>query len=164
MAKLLVTGMSGTGKSSALAVLASHGHRTVDADSDTWSVWAPDADGGNDWVWQEDAMRTLLDEHRDGHLFVAGCAANQRTFYPRFDHVVLLSAPGEVLLNRVALRTTNPYGKSPEEQALMLRYLRDVEPLLRKTCTIEIDATAPLAEIVQRLEEIAEGRVPNPNG
>jgi len=40
MAKILVTGMSGTGKSTALEVLAGRGHRTVDTDTDQWSRWA----------------------------------------------------------------------------------------------------------------------------
>ena len=162
MAKLLVTGMSGTGKSSALAVLATHGHRVVDADSAFWSVAALDASGEDDWIWREDLMARLLDEHREGHLFVAGCATNQGRFYPRFDHVVLLAAPGPVLMERVARRTNNPYGKTPEERALILRYLREVEPLLRQTCTAEINTSAPLAEVVRRLEAIADGPPPSP--
>lgn len=156
MGKVLVTGMSGTGKSSALEVLASHGHRVVDADAEAWSVWTQDADGEDDFVWREDVMTRVLETHRDGHLFVAGCATNQGRFYPRFDHVVLLSAPADVLLERVTRRTNNPYGKRPEERALILRYLREVEPLLRKTSTEELDATAPLAEIVCQLEAIAD--------
>lgn len=159
MAKLLITGMSGTGKSSAIAILASHGHRAVDADDRAFSMWAKDSAGEDDWVWRDDVMARLLDAHRGGHLFVAGCATNQGRFYPAFDHVVLLSAPGSILLERVAQRTSNPYGKSPEERALILRHLREVEPLLRRTCTAEIDATLPLAEVVRRLEAIADGPV-----
>jgi hypothetical protein len=33
--------------------------------------------------------------------------------------------------------------------------LREIEPLLRATCTHEIDASRPLAEVVDRLVEIA---------
>jgi shikimate kinase len=164
MALVLVTGMSGTGKSSALRVLASHGHRVVDADGDAWSVWAKDDLGEDDWIWREDRMTRLLDEHRAGHLFIAGSASNQRRFYRRLDHVVLLSAPAAVLVDRVTHRTNNPYGKSPEEQALILRYLREVEPVLRSTSTAEIDATAPLHDVVRRLEAIAESPSTMPRG
>jgi hypothetical protein len=38
-------------------------------------------------------------------------------FYPRFDHIVLLSAPAEVLAQRLATRATNPYAKDPAELA-----------------------------------------------
>ena len=38
MRRILVTGMSGTGKSSALAELARRGFRTVDTDEPGWTV------------------------------------------------------------------------------------------------------------------------------
>jgi shikimate kinase len=148
--KVLVTGMSGTGKSSALAGLAALGHRTVDTDTDRWSHWV-----GGDWVWREDAMTELLTGHREGALFVSGCKTNQGRFYPLFDHVVLLSAPADVLMARVTARTTNPYGRRPEQRAEILANLAAVEPLLRATATHELDATAPLGDVVQGLHRIA---------
>jgi hypothetical protein len=65
-----------------------------------------------------------------------------------------LRAPLEVLERRIETRTNNPYGKSPEERALILRHLAEVEPLLRATCTDEIDAAQPINEVVDRLVEI----------
>ncbi|QFY06770.1 AAA family ATPase [Nonomuraea phyllanthi] len=155
MAKVLITGMSGTGKSTALKALAARGHRTVDTDTGEWSHWVTAPDGSPDWVWREDAMAALLEGHRDGALFVAGCRSNQGRFYPRFDHVVLLSAPAAVMLARIAARVDNPYGKSPEEREAVLRDLAQVEPLLRATATLEIDASAPLDTVVARLEALA---------
>ena len=155
MPKVLVTGMSGTGKSAALQLLAGRGHRSVDTDTDEWSHWITAPDGSADWVWREPAMNTLLSSHREGHLFVAGCKTNQGTFYPQFDHVALLSAPAPVLLARISARDSNPYGKQPHERALILRHLAEVEPLLRASATIEIDASAPLPQVVRQLESLA---------
>ena len=149
--KVLITGMSGTGKSTVLEKLAEKGHRVVDTDSDTWSHWVTLSDGP-DWVWREDAMNQLLTQHNEGKLFVSGCHINQGKFYPYFDHVVLLSAPAEVILHRVAERTNNNYGKSPEERELILKHLDEVEPLLRATASMEIDASNPLKQIVRQLE------------
>jgi hypothetical protein len=42
-------------------------------------------------------MDALLAQHVTGWLFVAGCASNQGSFYDRFDAVVLLSVPREVM-------------------------------------------------------------------
>ena len=148
--RILVTGMSGTGKSSALAELASRGFRTVDTDEPGWTV--EDAEGGR-W-WDEERMARLLEEEGPV-LFVSGTVTNQGRFYDRFDAVVLLSAPWNVLLHRIANRTTNDYGKSAHERLLILGQLRDVTPLLRATCTHEIDASLPLAEVVEWLVEIA---------
>ncbi|MGA5299932.1 AAA family ATPase [Nucisporomicrobium flavum] len=156
MAKVLITGMSGTGKSSALHALAGRGHRTVDTDTGEWSRWTTLPDGTRDWIWREDAMAALLGGPAPGHLFVAGCRSNQGAFYPRFDAVVLLSAPADVLLTRVAARTGNPYGKTEQERVAILEHLEAVEPLLRATATAELDATAPLETVTRQLEELAE--------
>jgi dephospho-CoA kinase len=148
--RILVTGMSGTGKSSALAELARRGYRIVDTDETGWTV--EDAEGGR-W-WDEQRIAELL-EQEGPTLYVSGTVSNQGRFYDRFDAVVLLSAPAEVLLGRISARSTNHYGKSPEERELILSHLREVEPLLRATCTHEIDATLPLHDVVARLVEIA---------
>lgn len=152
--KVLVTGMSGTGKSTVLQLLAERGHRVVDTDTDEWSAWVTLPDGSRDWVWREDAIARLLAEREGSALFVAGCKSNQGKFYGRFDHVALLSAPADVLLARIDGRTNNPYGKSDEERELILHHLATVEPLLRATATIEIDASAPVEEVARRLEEL----------
>jgi len=83
--------------------------------------------------------------------------SNQGKFYDRFDAVVLLSAPAEVILGRVAERTTNDYGKGPGERELILSHLDRVEPLLRATSTHELDASRPLEEIVEALVAIGRG-------
>jgi broad-specificity NMP kinase len=158
VSKILVTGISGTGKSAALELLRERGHRVVDTDTDAWSHWVRLADGSPDWIWRADALSDLLTSHADGHLFVAGCKTNQGEFYSQFDQIVLLSAPADVLLARIATRTTNPYGKHPDERAEILCYLAEIEPRLRASATAEIDATAPLPEVVRQLEELASSR------
>jgi hypothetical protein len=57
---------------------------------------------------------------------------NQSKFYSRFNAVVLLSAPADVILDRIARRTTNQYGKIPVERAMILDDVARVEPLLRE--------------------------------
>jgi dephospho-CoA kinase len=160
VAVVLVTGMSGTGKSAALAELARRGHRVVDTDYGDWCEKVPASDrDGTEQLWREDLIDALLAEHDDGVLFVSGCVPNQGKFYPRFDAVVLLSAPAEVILDRVATRDTNDFGKSDVEREFILQDLVAVEPLLRAGATAEIDARAPLDHVVDELERIA-GRVP----
>ncbi|MDX6418890.1 MAG: hypothetical protein QOG28_3510, partial [Trebonia sp.] len=99
-------------------------------------------------------IAVLLATHQHGHLFVAGCKTNQGKLYAQFDHIALLSAPADILLARIAARTSNPYGNHPAERAMILRDLAEVEPLLRATATTEIDATAPLSQVVQHLENL----------
>jgi dephospho-CoA kinase len=137
MAKILVTGMSGTGKSSALAELGRRGCRVVETDDPGWSEWveSPNKVFGGEWLWVEDRMAELLQSDDDRTLFVEGCHWNQGKFYDRFDAVVLLSAPADVILDRIAGRQTNHWGKLPAEQELILHQLATVEPLLRTGST-----------------------------
>jgi shikimate kinase len=100
----------------------------------------------------------LLAGDEGASLYVSGTVSNQGRFYDRFDAVVLLSAPPNVLLSRLETRTTNPYGKTAAQRELVLRHLAEVEPLLRRACTHEIDATQPLADVVTQLAEL--GRDP----
>jgi shikimate kinase len=141
--RLLVTGMSGSGKSTLLAEMARRGYRTVDTDFGGWT--------GPDGLWDPVRVAALLAEPSD--LIVSGTVANQGRFYPRFDHVVLLSAPLDVLLDRVARRSDNPYGKTAEHRAEIERYVAEVEPLLRRGATLELDGRRPVAE----LGDIVEG-------
>jgi shikimate kinase len=136
--------MSGTGKSTLLHVLAGRGHLTVDTDYGGWTL----ADGR----WDAIRMSELLDREPD--VVVAGTVDNQGDFYDRFDHVVLLSAPLDILIERVSSRTTNPYGQTADEQAEIAQYVQTVEPLLRRTATIELDSQASVNELAGAVEDL----------
>jgi dephospho-CoA kinase len=155
VAVVLITGMSGTGKSAALAELERRGHRVVDTDCGDWLEDVPLPDGSVEPPWNEERIDALLSEQSDGTLFVVGTVANQGRFYPRFDAVVLLSAPLDVILERVASRTTNDYGKTDAELELTAKDLAAFEPLLRAGATVEIDTRRPLEDVVEELESIA---------
>ena len=140
--RVLITGMSGVGKSTVVAQLASLGFKAVDLDQ------APFADGPE---WNVSEVQRLLDSEDASVLFVAGTSERQVALYPRFDHIVLLSLPDEVMRERIEERTNNPYGKDPTELARQLALKTWVEPALRRAATIEIDSRMPLDEVVARI-------------
>lgn len=87
-------------------------------------------------------------------LVVSGTVRNQVGFYDRFEHVVLLSAPLEVLLNRVMRRQNNPYGKTAEHQREIQRYLGEVEPLLRRGASLELAGLRPVSELADTVQAL----------
>jgi RNase adaptor protein for sRNA GlmZ degradation len=164
MTAILVTGMSGTGKSTALEHMGRRGHRVVDTDVGDWIEPVL-----GERLWREDLIDALLTEHEHSGepLFVAGTVRNQRVFYPRFTEIVLLSAPLPVMLARIADRDTNPFGRTAPERAQIVRDTAEVEPLLRSSATVEIDTRLPLTEVVDRLAALSpcrRGRAGRPAG
>ena len=108
--RVLLTGMSATGKSAVVRELTARGYKAIDTD-DGWCEVVP----GGRQRWREDAIERLLAIEDADVLFVAGCEENQVRFHAQFDHIILLSAPVETLMQRLATRTSNPFGKSPDE-------------------------------------------------
>jgi broad-specificity NMP kinase len=97
MMRILLTGMSGTGKSAVIEELSARGYRAADIDQPGWSVHAPDGD----WIWNEQRVQKLLSDDEDNQMFISGCAENQGKFYPLLDAVILLSAPPAVMVERL---------------------------------------------------------------
>ncbi len=72
MKRVLLTGMSGVGKSSVVRELVARGYKAVDTD-DGWCEPLPDGRQ----QWREDAVQELLSTEDVDVLFVAGCEENQ---------------------------------------------------------------------------------------
>jgi dephospho-CoA kinase len=149
--RVLLTGMSGTGKSSIVRALADRGYKAVDTD-DGWCQTLPDGRQR----WREDAPADLLATEDTDVLFVAGCEENQVQFHALFDHIILLSAPAEALIERLKVRASNPYGKAPEELSRFLDDLQNVEPLLRQAADHEVRTTMPLSDVVMAILRLVD--------
>ena len=72
MKRVLLTGMSGTGKSSVVQKLVERGYKAIDTDYGFCDV---QPDGRQ--RWREDAIEELLATEDADVLFVAGCEENQ---------------------------------------------------------------------------------------
>jgi shikimate kinase len=160
--RILLTGISGVAKSTVTNELARRGYKAVDADGDEFSEWVEvlgefeeaagsPVEANRDWVWREDRMRDLLSIEDAEAVFISGCAANMGKFLPQFDHIVLLSAPADVIAARLRTRTNNPYGKHPDELTRVISLKESVEPLLRRVAHHEIDTNVNLDDVVNEV-------------
>jgi shikimate kinase len=158
MKRVLITGMSGTGKSSVIRELAARGYQAHDLDTPEWSEWV-DADPsdvltpaqGKDWVWREDRVRALLSQPQDGTLFIGGCAENMGRLFPLIDIVILLSATVATIMERLRARSSGSYGSVAEERRKVSDLISTIEPLLRKSADYEIDTSGPVDATVDEI-------------
>lgn len=157
MKRVLITGMSGTGKSSVIQELLARGYQAHDLDTAEWSEWI-DTDPsdlltptqGKDWVWREGRVRALLSRPEDGTLFIGGCAENMGQFFPLIDAVILLSAPVATIMERLRTRSPGSYGRVAEERRVK-DLISTIEPLLRKSTDYEIDTRRSIHATVDEI-------------
>lgn len=140
-----------------MSILDLRGYEVAETDEPGWCVpengdWStPD----HEWIWDVKSIAQLLEEHANTHLFVDGCRSNQGRFYDQFDHVVVLTAPLEVMLSRVQNRTTNPFGGSIDERDKIAQDKIEFEPLLIRSADLVIDTSARSPEeIADQLENL----------
>lgn len=158
MKRVLITGMSGTGKSAVVRELAARGYQATDLDTPEWSQWV-EADAsdsltpaqGKDWVWREDRVRALLSGHAQGTLFVSGCAENMHRLYALIETIILLSAPVETILERLEGRSPHGYGHTAEERDRVVELIASIEPLLRESADHEVDSRGTVEATVDAI-------------
>jgi dephospho-CoA kinase len=155
--RILITGMSGTGKSAVIEELRARGVAAHDLDTPEWSEWVTTDPSdtltpmeGQDWRWREDRVRNLLSGHRDGRLFISGTAENMSRLFPLIDSIVLLSAPPSVILERLKARPAG-YGHSEAERRKVLDLISTIEPLLRQAADLEIDTRKSVKATVDEI-------------
>jgi shikimate kinase len=162
MKRVLITGMSGTGKSAVVRELAARGHRAVDLDTPEWSQWV-DADAsdtltpgqGRDWVWREDRVRALLSGDDEGTLFISGCAENMARLFPLIDTIILLSAPIATIMTRLEARSFDGYGHTGQDRQKVGELIATIEPMLRESATHEIDTRRPVQATVDEILKLS---------
>jgi shikimate kinase len=69
--------------------------------------------------------------------------------FDEIDTVVLLSAPLDTLMDRLAARTTGGYGHTTEERRKVAELVATIEPLLRRSAHYEIDTARPIGKTVE---------------
>ncbi len=137
---ILVTGMSGSGKTTVARSLHSRGYTAIDTDSATGlSVWIERSTGKPnynfepkkaedwvekyDWLWDEGALRKLLSTNNV--TYFCGSSANQEQFYSLFDKIYLLEVNDELLIHRLTQdNREHDFGKRPGELDIILGWYK----------------------------------------
>ncbi len=164
MGKYLITGVSGTGKTTIAKEMQRLGYSAFDTDSvPKLAAWIERATGKQrpkefnsakdwvdryDWLWDEKCLRELL-ESQNEPLFFCGSSANQENFYSLFTQVFLLEIDDLSLQHRLLQsKRDHEFGRRPGEMEVILGWYKDFQEKTKSSGAIVIDATESLKKVI----------------
>lgn len=147
MRRILLTGMSGVGKSTILKKLASEGILCVDLDDG----WIQEIRGER--LINLEAVHRFIRVHDTEPIVFAGCAMNQGEL--RADCTVLLTASPETMRKRIAERE-NPFGKEEETWRKIMADKTEFEPILEAKSDMVINTEQPADDTAMQIRKLLE--------
>lgn len=172
MALIYITGPTCAGKSSLQKRLKLLGYEAYDADENICS-WYHNSTGKKVAYphtvnlrkedWQEDntflmdevVVQRLYATSRRKTVFILGNATNELKIADKyFDSVLCLEIDEETMVKRLLSRTTNQYGKDPDQMAVIRKWFNPTMDRYRRYGATMIDATQPIEDVVNQILEI----------
>lgn len=172
MPLVYLTGISGSGKSSVIRELQARGYEAHGVDEMGYADWVdrktgeiipfPEDESSVDihewykkhsWVLSKDRISKLKQQAdtNDTLIFLAGVADGEDKVWDYFDKVFVLNVDEATIRQRIANRTDNDFGKTPDEMAAILRWLEGYEERYRTYGAVIIDTTQPLDGVVDEI-------------
>ncbi len=150
MQKVLLTGMSGVGKSTILNQLKVEGFLTVDLDNSGWINYDVKEE---DYLMDTTKIIDFITLHEKEVVFLAGTTINQIHIYPYLDFVISLTAPLEVMKERIQNRENNPFGKTEDEWSKIVSDKVTFEEQIFKSSDYVISTDKPLQDVLKEIYE-----------
>ncbi|WP_026423501.1 dephospho-CoA kinase [Actinokineospora inagensis] len=163
MGAALITGCSGSGKSTVAAELSERGYTAIDADN----VIARWLDRSGSPVWMpDDASATWFDQHTwswdltwlddliasADTMYVCGAADNIARAWTRFERVYLLAISEATMLSRVDDQDRlHDFGRRPGQREWIRRWRPRYQDEVLALGAIEVDADRDLAAVVDTI-------------
>lgn len=153
----LIDGVSGAGKTSVCDELNRRGYMAIEADEvladfiDPTTGLPTDDHSSENWHWDKNKFAAMVKEANGHDIFVCGGAMNKPEFLHHFSKIFTLHLDDETLKHRLLHRTTNDYGKKPEELAFQLQENQQTVKNSKERGSILIDATQPLNIVVEKI-------------
>jgi adenylate kinase family enzyme len=171
MDRYLITGMTGTGKTTIAKELQNRGYPAHDTDRvKGLSAWierttglprpkdfssAADWVDRYDWLWNGQLLQEFLNAQTQT-VFFCGSSSNQENFYNLFTKVFLLEVDEKTLKHRILeSKRDHEFGKRPGEIEIILGWLDDFQERTKALGATAIDAIQPLDQVINDILALA---------
>jgi hypothetical protein len=167
MSAVLITGISGAGKSTIAAALARRGLAVLDTDEDPLLARSVDLEGNgvedpaapdfawlarHSWDWDPARLDQLLSAFGPETVYVCGGADNELDLADRFARVLLLEIDEPTMLARLdAPGRDNDWGRIGDTREYLRRKLPELQARLRAFGAIPIDARQSVGQVVDAI-------------
>lgn len=170
MPLIYITGIPGTGKSSVREELLRRGHKAYGGAEDSIAAfynnetgervegWIQAKDRTAKWkakyTWKiaRETAEELKEQAKNEPVFLCAVTRNDVSeLWDLFDIVIALTIDEETLKQRLAARTNNDVGKTPDELQAILKRQQTASEDYEKLGAILVDATKPLDEVVDAI-------------
>jgi broad-specificity NMP kinase len=169
---ILITGVSGSGKSAVCEELKKLGHNAYDigylrdlcrvVDKKTGEI-SKDYDPRSlesvkkhKFIRDKNLLQEFISKNSEGTVFYCGSASNIDDLLPLFDKIFMLEVSDNVLCERLASRTSNNFGRTPEIQAWILSWKKGWEDHMREKGAIVMDGNRSLREMADSITKMCE--------
>ena len=177
MSAVIITGISGAGKSTIGAGFARRGLTVVDSDEDPRLARFVDREGAvvaeepetpdldwlaeHFWSWDPARLDELIQSSASDTLYVCGGADNQLELADRFTHFILLEIDELTMLARLDNpERHNKWGRIGDTREFLRSRLRRYYEELRAFGAIPVDATQSVGQVADAI--LAHTRTPLP--
>lgn len=163
----LVTGVTGSGKSTLEIAFSKIGYKTYDIDRG-FAEWRSKTSGeieeyqpddkewisGVFWALKADKLKNELESIEEQAVIVFGSTNDLSQHVGLFNKIILLEYPDEyTLVERLASRPEGEYGKTPHERDAALSYYKEYQESMKQLGARVIDCTLKTDQIVSIIKE-----------
>jgi len=164
---ILITGISGTGKTTISAELNKRGYKAYDMD-DIPNLFSmidkqtkkliENHDNTDlekvkkmDWICDKDKLQSIITEENSPIAFYCGDASNLDEIISLFETVVLLQTNHEKIRQRLTHRNDNDFAKTSEVQDWIMSWKDQLENKIKEGGALVIETSGDLEQIISEI-------------